>query len=285
MQTALRLAVLLAPLLLAACQTAVVPAQAPAVYDGWTTPPDWNAQPAPRLERQPQPTWAVEPRAATPLTLEAEVALFSRYVWRGQRLTDDPVFQPDVTVGWGDVSLNVWASMDLTDVNGNELEFSEVDFTLEVGREITTEPCSVRLFGGAILYTFPNTAFDSTLELFAGIALGVPLAPSLTVYQDVQEIDGTYVELGLHHDVALPLGRLSLGAALGWGGESYNDGYWGVRAAGLNDLRVTAGWPVELEGWTIEPSIAFSALLDDDVRRSAAKSDLWIFGVTVARSL
>ncbi len=43
-----------------------------------------------------------------------DVALVSKYMWRGQRLTNDWSLQPSMTLGANGFSFNAWASMDQT---------------------------------------------------------------------------------------------------------------------------------------------------------------------------
>ena len=46
-----------------------------------------------------------------------DVVQVSKYMWRGQRLTNDWSLQPSMTLGAKGFSFNAWASMDLTAVN------------------------------------------------------------------------------------------------------------------------------------------------------------------------
>ena len=42
-----------------------------------------------------------------------DVAPVSKYIWRGQRLTNDWSVQPSVTVGYGGFSFNAWGTMEI----------------------------------------------------------------------------------------------------------------------------------------------------------------------------
>jgi hypothetical protein len=51
--------------------------------------------------------WAEEIALAQDnVSLEVTADFFSKYIWRGQNLVDDWVFQPAVSLGWGSSSYN-----------------------------------------------------------------------------------------------------------------------------------------------------------------------------------
>ncbi|MDJ0520669.1 MAG: hypothetical protein QNJ90_01200, partial [Planctomycetota bacterium] len=244
----------------------------------WTTPRDWNERSAGRLVRTPdvRVTQAPEPE----LGVEVELAFLSKYVWRGQLLTDDPVLQPAATINYGDWSFTAWGNLELTDVNDDELAFTEVDLVLEYARTLATNPCA-RVFAGVAWYAFPTSSLDATAELYAGMGLNVPLQPRVTLYYDVAEVDGIYVQLSTGHSMDVAGGTLALGAHLGWGDNSWNRFSWGVPGGGPNDLLLTATWTYASGPWSIKPSVAWSVLIDDDIRDAVADSDEWILGLTL----
>ncbi|MHC4199088.1 MAG: TorF family putative porin, partial [Planctomycetota bacterium] len=156
------------------------------------------------------------------VSCDAEAAFVSRYVWRGIVLTDDPSLQPGFTTTWRGLSFNFWGNMDLGDANENEGEFTEADFTFTYAREFG----KVGLSAGVIHYNFPNvgTEEDDTTEFTAKVELDVPASPSIEVWVDINETDGTYARFGLGHE--LPLLRemkLELSFALGIGSPNNNE--------------------------------------------------------------
>jgi hypothetical protein len=222
--------------------------------------------------------WSVE------LTLD----YYSKYVWRGQNLTDDPVFEPGLAASWKGLSVGVWGNMDLTDVNGNNDEFNEVDYT--VGYERSFGPVTLGL--GGIYYDFPNTDFASTTEVYASLGYDCPASPTLTVYRDVDEVDGWYVTLALGHtfeEVAafsetVTLG-VDIGAEVSWGDANYNDGYFGLDDGGFNALTLSAGLPLSIgEHVSVTPSVNWSQLLDSDIRDAVSDDDNFWAGVSVGFS-
>ena len=205
-----------------------------------------------------------------------DVAALSSYVWRGQTLNDKPVVQPSLTVGQGGFALNAWSSYNID--GAYQGDFSEMDLTASYAKSVGP----VTLGGGVVQYTFPNQtlavedgedmAYPGTVEVYASAGLpDVPLAPTLTAYRDVDEIDGTYGMLAVGHSFELAEKvSLSLSASLGAADADYNAGYFGVDDAALNDLTVGAALPFAvLENLTVKPAISYVYLPDSDVRDAA----------------
>lgn len=242
-----------------------------------------------------------EPVETPKISINTSLALFSKYVWRGQLLNDDAVLQPSVGLGYEGLTASIWGNVDMTDYHDNEWEFTEYDWTL--GYANTMPGIDWLSYSvGAIYYYFPSVPNDAdTVEIYAGLGLPtMPLTPTVTMYRDVDEADGTYVAFSLSHSIEkifelasdMPVG-MTMGASIGWGSESYNKYYWsGLDDADLNDLTLTAGFPVTILGWTCTPSVNYVTLLSSDVRKADTystsshnnDSDYFFTGLTVARS-
>ena len=233
-------------------------------------------------------------KAEDNVTLGATADFFSKYVWRGQNLVNDWSFQPGFSATYKGLTASIWANLDLTHENGNGGECSEVDLTLDYSGQFP----DFDILGysvGLIHYDFPvPRAADDTCELYWGFSLGVPASPSVTVYHDVDEAEGTYISWGVSHSFAnvfdlgpgIPL-ALNLGASLGWGSASYNRFYWGPDSSRLNDLVLSAALPFEIAGFTVTPSVNYVTLVSDDIRRTDAygrdSDDMWYAGIGFAK--
>jgi hypothetical protein len=118
-------------------------------------------------------------------SLDLGVDFYTRYMWRGMILTNDPVAQPSITAGIAGLSVNIWANYDLTDVNengGDAFQLQELDYTVSYAFSPVE---GLSLEAGWIYYTFPGTMFVETEELYASVGFEVPyLNPSVTVYWD-----------------------------------------------------------------------------------------------------
>lgn len=226
------------------------------------------------------------------VSLEITADLFSKYVWRGQNLVDDWVFQPGFSIGYAGLTGCIWGSLDLTDENGLKGNFTEIDYSLDYSGSIP----GVNVLGysvGVIYYDFPHTSIDGTTELYWGFSADVLLSPSVTVYHDVDEADGIYISASIGHSIekVAELGSgsaigLEVGASIGWGNGSYNEFYWGTAGSELNDLVLSASLPIEVSSWTITPSVNYVRLLGSDVRNSNAygtDDDLFYAGIGLSK--
>ncbi len=194
-----------------------------------------------------------------------------KYIWRGQNLNDDPVFQPGVSMTYGGLTAGVWGSWDTTGYNDKNSEFYEIDYSLDYSGDTGMEGLGYSI--GVINYYFPGA--EDTTELYCGFSYDCMLNPSVTVYHDVDEIDGTYISFGVEHGFGaiaelgpdMPVGA-DFGASLGWGSESYNSGYWGVSESKLNDLVLSMSFPVEMNGWTVAGVVNYITLTESAIKDS-----------------
>lgn len=198
-------------------------------------------------------------------------AIVSKYVWRGLVLTDDPALQEGFTAEWRGLSFNVWGNMDLGDANDNAREFNELDFTLEYGGTVG----KLELSAGVLHYDFPNTICEDTTELSVTAALDVPASPSVGIWKDTEETEGTYLSLGVGHEIELPGDlTLELGATLGYGSANNNESYCGVNQSAFTDVALTVAVSGKLsEAISLSASVAWTSLLDDDIRAANTDDD------------
>ncbi len=219
------------------------------------------------------------------VSFEVTADFASKYVWRGQNVSDDWVLQPGFSATYKGLTGGIWANLDLTNDGGESGEFIEYDWYVDYSGQINDK---VGYSVGSIYYYFPGAG--STTELYAGLSFDVIASPSLTVYYDVDDVDGMYVALGVGHSFEnledLPFG-IDLSANLGWGDSSYNDAYWSTDTitvgSELNDLTLTAAFPFEVGPVTVTPSVTYVALLGSDISDIAGDDDsLFVAGVGFA---
>lgn len=218
----------------------------------------------------------------------------SKYIWRGQLLNDDYVFQPCVTAGYKGLTFCIWGNADFTDYTGNKGEFTEYDYTLSYEGKFAPDS-KLSYLVGTVHYRYPSSVADTT-EVFWGLSYDTFLSPSITVYHDIDEIGGgSYVSFGLSHTVENILklsdsvrADLVFGASLGWGNSQYNQGYWGVDSAELNDLTLKAALPFDLSnGWSVTPSFNYVTLVNSSIRDTdtfSTGSDYFFTGVNIGKS-
>lgn len=224
--------------------------------------------------------------------LDLSADFMSKYIWRGQNLNDDYAFQPGATVSYLGFSAGIWGSLDMTDYGDNEGEFTEVDYSLGYSTAVPGID-GLSFAVGVVNYHFPSVVGDTT-EIYWGFAADLPLSPSITVYHDIDEVDGTYISFGLGHSIdqiaelAPGMGvGMEIGASMGWGDSDYNEAYWGINDSKLNDLTLSVAFPIEIGGWTFAPSLNYVTLLNDDIRASdsyARGSDYFFTGLSLSTS-
>ena len=210
----------------------------------------------------------------------AELALdaYSAYVWRGQVLTDEPVWQPGATLGmnlygYGKAYATVWASFDATRRNRQAAfgGLNEIDYT--AGYEVALGEAT--LCAGHIWYTFPKANgpdyAHSTREVFATLAYNnAYIVPFIEAYYDYAVAEGAYATVGLCK--AFPLtDRLVAGAEISGGGGS--GGYTRNQFDGANgkmwlidgNAALSVSYALT-DALSIGARIAWMSLLDDRLK-------------------
>ncbi len=222
------------------------------------------------------------------VSVSASADVVSKYVWRGQNVVDDWVLQPSVGIGYKGFTASVWGNMDLHGDAVDDGELNEVDYVIDYsntfpGQEILAYSV------GAIYYDFPNTSFPGTAEIYGGLSASVPLSPSVTWFYDFDEADGSYFQFSVGHGVEKVAQwttdaycDLEVGASLAYASGGYDDYYFGVDDSAFNDLTLSAGVPVTIGNWTIKPIVAYSTMIDSDIREATGKSDNLWGGISIA---
>ena len=242
---------------------------------------------------------ALAEEAGPTLGFDFSVDYVSKYIWRGQNLQDDGAIQPSFNLTYGNFTGNIWISAEMSRINDNSGEITEVDYTLDYSNAFPGLE-GVGYSIGVINYQFPNTKVDDTTELYAGLSFDWLFNPSITFYHDVDEVKGgTYMSLGFGHSFesigeiasGVPVG-MDISASLGWGNEKYNNAYWtggpGVNTSGMNDFVLSIAFPMEFSnGWSLTPSLNYVVLMDGDIRDANGFSEddsFFYAGVSLSKS-
>lgn len=202
-------------------------------------------------------------------------AIYSKYMWRGMRLDNDPVLQPSVNINaFGGWNLNVWGNFDV-DNSADALNSNEVDTTLTYTHKLqdlriadwALRPVSVTV--GHVYYDFPGTNTFSK-ESILGFGYETFLAPNFTWYHDYSREsqgggDGDYLMLGLSHSVPV---APDYGVTLDFSGHvGYNRRLF-MRGEG-GDVLLTTGVTVPItKNLKMSPTVnwnaPFGSLADED---------------------
>lgn len=231
------------------------------------------------------------------MNFELRADYVSKYIWRGQNVDDDPVFQQSINLSWEDFTAAIWGNLELTNINDKRGNFSEIDYYLDYSSDLLGSK-GIGYSVGFIYYDFPGATADGTRtpdtsEIFGGLNFYLPLNPSVTVYHDLDEVEGSYASLSFEHNIEtitqitpnIPVG-LDISASLGYGSGSYNKYYWGTDQSKLNDLMFSVSFHIEIGGCTLVPSLNYVTLVSDDIRDSNAygtDSDFFVAGISLVK--
>ena len=217
----------------------------------------------------------------TEIEVSADIAVVSKYMWRGIKLDDDAVMQSGIYISGYGVDLSVWGSTDIDSDDGVTSE--EVDYS--GGYTYTFNNIPLSLSGGFIYYDFPAGDAKSK-EYYVGCSVDTVLSPGVTWYHDFSDEDsgggsGDYVVLELGHSV--PLGELPMTLDLS-GHVGYNDELF-INGQG-GDVGLGAGLTIQLsEKCSITPSANYSMPYGDlEDPDDGNYDDEWYGGATLAFS-
>ena len=231
----------------------------------------------------------------------AQVDLFSSYVWRGVSLTNKPVLQPDLWASFpaGNASITVggWANIDIGKYDGDDdisesgglSAFNFAEFNPYA--EVSFGTGKATLTGGIIGYIYPNDTDNglnsdfNTWEVYGKVGFDVPFAPEISLYYDIDKVNGAYLEAAGSH--SLPLGEnhtLDLGALIGLNAgqnfEEDSEDTPNFLDNGLTHLDFSAGVPLTAGVFSITPLLHFQISIDEFAKATslADESDVKLWG-------
>ena len=200
----------------------------------------------------------------------ADVAILSKYVWRGQELSRDSiVIQPSMTISYKGFSGNLWGNLDTDQYKSDEdNNWNETDFTLSYGKEFGMLSAEL----GYIYYSLD--ACEDTQEFYVSLGLDTILSPSFTVYKDIDSYHHYYFILGISHafevteKVSLELSG-SVSYLLSKDDDDYpeiDDGVpTGDEFQNFHDGVISASLPIVITKYmTITPSLSYTFPLSSD---------------------
>jgi hypothetical protein len=252
------------------------------------------------------PVWGAEELPV--LSAEVSLPVRSAYVWRGQVINDEAVFQPELSVEKYGVGLGLWLNDNLTDNVGEAGDVDEADWTVYYTRDCGPVNATV----GMTEYAYPHQSepllidpeigvisgggsVPSTREVFVELTAAESIewvcVPVLSLNYDFGQVDGLYGSLGVNTAIDLPGEGVSLemAASLGLGFADYNAYYFGVDTTALNDLTAGVAAPIQLtEEIVLKPGIEYTVLVDDEIRDAADEEyghcETWVFALALEGS-
>jgi hypothetical protein len=218
------------------------------------------------------------------VTGSGSVGVYNQYIFRGYEIgRSGLVVQPSLTAAYKGFSATLWGNLDTNQRSTKTAAFSqefkkgwnETDLTLSYTHAFD----KLSLTGGYIYY---GTKYaDETEELFATIAYDIISKPSLSIYRDITNYKGTYINLSFAH--SLPVYKamtLDLGASFGYfiGESDYwktyersSASYTGSKYKGFHDGMVKAGFTIPVtKAFSIQPVVQYWFPLSGDAKKEYA---------------
>ena len=250
------------------------------------------------------------------VTVGADLALNSRYMFWGLTLSNKPVWQPDVWVSWNGFTGGVWGNFEFDSQSsasdytsgGDHSGNTEIDYWLEYAHAIG--PAFTKL--GVILWTYDRSntgslspyatqqnfpglnngpAIDST-EIYAAATFSdAPLSPNITLYYDIDLYKGLFGWVSVSKGVDIKGKTLTLGALAGFSFGESNLGSSDIPLfvnEGLTHIDLSAAMSFAAGNTTITPNVHVQYNIDDATRiTSGTQADddmVFTAGVTIAWS-
>jgi hypothetical protein len=209
------------------------------------------------------------------VTVGADVALFSDYVWRGITYTNKFVIQPDAYLtfptgpatftagGWFNIEPGKYDGASDISESGGESSFDVAEFDWWGEFNYPYQKANFTL--GATGYVFPNdagfTKAANTVEIYGKVGLDVPLSPKLAVWYDVDKINGAYFEGSISHTIqpkdqpfSVVLGALA-GLSAGQGIPDSGDDSFNFVDDGFTHLDLSAAVPFTAGPFSLSPAV------------------------------
>jgi hypothetical protein len=196
------------------------------------------------------------------LEFSTDLSLYSKYIWRGFKLDNDPVFQSGLYISGYGFNFSIWGSADFKSddsLNSDEMDYSlSYIYNLE---DIFNMP--IYISAGYTYYDFPPGDTNSQ-ELFLGLNLDNLFSPSLTWYHDFEDESqgggkGDYIVVEISRSIEIDNSPITvdLSGHAGYNSELFINGSGG-------DIGCEIGLIFNLsDNCSISPSVGYSIPFGD----------------------
>ncbi|MCX5781135.1 MAG: hypothetical protein NT145_00285 [Elusimicrobia bacterium] len=124
---------------------------------------------------------------------------FSKYVFRGVTVDEDPVVQPSFSINYKTINASFWSSMPIQNTN-DAVDSNEIDLTVSYTKSF--EPADISI--GHVSYHYPYSGSSSTKEWFVSLTINnLPVGINIMYYDDYDYYKGSYSSLEVTKNVSL----------------------------------------------------------------------------------
>ena len=156
-----------------------------------------------------QPKAAQQKQEEDKVTGEVSASILSAYIWRGQEMTrHSVVIEPALTASYKGLTANLWGNIDTKPYAAGDQSYSsnftETDVTLSYSHKFgMVQAGAGYIYYGLAATTPSGTDLLDSQEIFVTLGLDTILAPTLTVYKEIDHYHQWYATLGVSHTFAL----------------------------------------------------------------------------------
>lgn len=211
----------------------------------------------------------------------------SRFVWRGEMWTDDPVLWQTTTVTWKGFRSYNFFNVDLTDINDDKFQCNEYDFILDY----TFSFNRFSIAPGVLHFSSPTDFFEPTTKITLQVKTDFFLNPGLRIRVDPEKSRGSYYILDVSQRYMLPSSTIPIDfyGSLGASQPRYYRRYLDSTTV-LTDLLLGISIPLPVGyDFILSPLVEFTSLLDSSVRDAQDEhgydKDAFTYGIRLGRSI
>ncbi len=227
--------------------------------------------------------------AADKTQIEGEAALkiAGAHVWRGEIVSDDPVFQPSIFLDFDPFAFSLWGSWELehsADYAQRSRVNATVDHLHESGEHIFRSGLTAFIYQNSSRHALKNT-----VEIFFAYTLGRTLMPTLAAHYDIGHFNGLYLLASGSHrfELIADAMALDLRVGVGWGDQRYARDTFSLprytrdepdfepTGAAFLDMTFRAELPLRFsERFKVVPGFAYMRMLNSDIRQALDNAGL-----------
>ena len=219
------------------------------------------------------------------IKIELSETFLSRFVWRGDMWTDDPVFWQIVTVRYKGFRSYNFFNIDLTDINDDKFQCNEYDYILDY--TFTFDRFSIA--PGVLHFSSPTDYFDPSTKITLQVKTQLPFHPGLRIRIDPNRSRGSYFILDMYE--RLPVKKYINGIDFYGSIGASQPRYFGKGLKTnitLTDVLLGIGMPFDIgKGISLTPLAEFTALLGGNLRHGirdrGRPTEAFTYGITLSK--